>query len=188
MGCRVIAIVSKLLSDAGVEHALFKGWTAARHYAEPAHRPFGDTDILVAPEQRQRALDILAPLSRQPKPHGAQDNLTNEAMILELKYPENLSKVDLHFDVRRFCLSDAKTVLRRAEAVDICGRAVPLFCAEDLFKTLCLHMLGHGCWRALWLCDIAAALEKIDGDFDWQVCHLGDALAVNFNRLRLQIR
>jgi hypothetical protein len=42
--------------------------------------------------------------------------------------------------------------------------------AEDHLAFICLHMLRHGGWRPLWLCDIAAELESRPEDFDWTVC------------------
>src|SRR5207245_2918392 len=38
---------------------------------------------------------------------------------------------------------------------------------EDHLRLLCLHFLGHGAWRPLWLCDIGVALESRPPDFDW---------------------
>jgi hypothetical protein len=46
--------------------------------------------------------------------------------------------------------------------------------AEDHLRLLCLHMLGHGAWRPVWLCDIAAAIEALPEDFDWARCLRGD--------------
>jgi hypothetical protein len=47
--------------------------------------------------------------------------------------------------------------------------------AEDHLALLCLHMLGHGAWRPVWLCDIAAAVESVSSDFDWARCFPKDA-------------
>jgi hypothetical protein len=41
-------------------------------------------------------------------------------------------------------------------------------------RLLCLHMLGHGAWRALWLCDVAAAVEARPPTFDWDRFLWGD--------------
>ena len=38
---------------------------------------------------------------------------------------------------------------------------------EDHLRLLCLHLLRHGAWRPLWLCDVAAALESMPQNFDW---------------------
>ena len=45
--------------------------------------------------------------------------------------------------------------------------------AEDHFRLVAIHLLSHGAWRPLWLCDIAAMLEDLPQDFNWGRC-LGD--------------
>jgi hypothetical protein len=40
---------------------------------------------------------------------------------------------------------------------------------EDHLRILCLHLLRHGAWRPLWLCDVALAVEARESDFDWKV-------------------
>jgi hypothetical protein len=35
---------------------------------------------------------------------------------------------------------------------------------------LSIHLLKHGAWRPLWLCDIGAAVESLSDSFDWSVC------------------
>lgn len=48
--------------------------------------------------------------------------------------------------------------------------------AEDHFRLVAIHLLSHGAWRPLWLCDIAAMLEDLPQDFNWGRC-LGTNLA-----------
>lgn len=40
---------------------------------------------------------------------------------------------------------------------------------EDHLRILCLHLLRHGGWRPLWLCDVALALESRQANFDWEI-------------------
>jgi hypothetical protein len=35
---------------------------------------------------------------------------------------------------------------------------------------MCIHLLKHGAWRPLWLCDVAAAMESAAPNFDWELC------------------
>ncbi len=51
---------------------------------------------------------------------------------------------------------------------------------EDELRLLCIHMLRHGAWRPLWLCDIAAAIEAASSDFDWDYCVRGKGQQVNW--------
>jgi hypothetical protein len=47
---------------------------------------------------------------------------------------------------------------------------VKVLSPEDHLSMLCVHFLGHGGWRPIWLCDIAAAMESLTESFDWQTC------------------
>ena len=38
---------------------------------------------------------------------------------------------------------------------------------EDQVRLLCLHMLYHGVFRPVWLCDLGMTLESLPSDFDW---------------------
>src|SRR5205085_7561887 len=38
---------------------------------------------------------------------------------------------------------------------------------EDHLRLLSVHMLAHGAWRPIWLCDVAVALESSRSQFDW---------------------
>src|SRR5207244_784232 len=51
---------------------------------------------------------------------------------------------------------------------------------EDELRMLCLHMLRHSCWRPIWLCDVAAAIEGRSHDFDWDLCLAGTRRDANW--------
>jgi hypothetical protein len=51
---------------------------------------------------------------------------------------------------------------------------VPVLAPEDQLRHLCLHLWRHGASRPLWLCDIAAALESVPRNFDWEYFFRGD--------------
>jgi hypothetical protein len=55
------------------------------------------------------------------------------------------------------------------------GFPVRILAPEDHLRLLCLHMLGHGAWRPLWLCDLAVALEAGPAGCDWNRLLAGDA-------------
>jgi hypothetical protein len=50
------------------------------------------------------------------------------------------------------------------------GTEIRVMGAEDHLRILGLHLLKHGAWRPLWLCDVAAALESRHPNFDWNRC------------------
>ena len=41
---------------------------------------------------------------------------------------------------------------------------------EGHLALLSIHLLKHGAWRPLWLCDIGAAIESLPASFDWEIC------------------
>ncbi len=60
-------------------------------------------------------------------------------------------------------------VIAQSRLVDLDGVLVRIPSDEHHLRILCLHLLYHGAWRPLWLCDIGASIEQIDAEFDWDV-------------------
>jgi hypothetical protein len=137
--------VFRLLRAASVEAVLAKGWAAAGFYANPDLRPCGDIDICV------RAADL--PVAEQV-----------------LSSPEaNDCWVDLHkhfFEIGDRTIDELFT---RSTAITLGQEQIRILGLEDHLAFLCIHLLKHGAWRPLWLCDIAAAIESLPATFDWQV-------------------
>jgi Uncharacterised nucleotidyltransferase len=147
---RELATALTLLRSAGVEPLLGKGWAAAQLYAEPGLRPYGDLDLCVRPEQYAAARGVLM----RPAADGCG--------------------VDLH---RGFAWLDDRCLeelYARSRLIPMGDLQVRVLGPEDHLRLLCLHMLGHGAVRPLWLCDIGAALEVRPADFDWEYCLGGD--------------
>jgi len=147
---REVRLAFAALRDAGVEPVLAKGWAAARLYPESGLRPYGDIDLCVPPQQHDTASRIVARPS------------------------SGLSSVDLHpgfamLDDRSLTDLYTASVVTSLEGVDI-----RVLGPEDHLRYLSLHMLGHGAWRPLWLCDVAAALECLPSGFDWDNLLRGD--------------
>jgi hypothetical protein len=142
---RRITTAVGILRAAGIEPILAKGWAAARLYPEAGLRPYGDVDLWVPPPQR----------------HLARAALGTRA--------GHRCRVDLHHDFaqlgRRYEDVHERSRVERLGAIE-----VRVLGAEDHLALLCLHMLGHGAWRPVWLCDIAAAVESLPPGFDWGRC------------------
>ena len=147
---RRIATAVDILKSVGIEPLLAKGWAAARLYPEPGLRPYGDVGLWVPPHQRHLARAALG--TRAGRRCG----------------------VDLHHHFgplgRRY-----EDVYERSRVAHLRDVEVRVLGAEDHLALLCLHMLGHGAWRPVWLCDIAAAVEWVSPDFDWARCFPDDA-------------
>lgn len=135
------------LRAAGVEPILVKGWAAARLYPERGLRPYADIDLCVRAGQFEAA----------------------RAALWEALGHER-AEVDLHIGFARFGGGSAEEIYARSRLARLNGTAVRVPCAEDHLRVLSVHMLREGAWRALWLCDVAAAVESAGGDFDWDRC------------------
>jgi Uncharacterised nucleotidyltransferase len=144
---RQVAGAFRLLRAGGVDPILIKGWAIARAYPEAGLRPPGDIDLYVSPEQHVKARAVL-----------------NSAKCKEYW-------VDLdHDEITRFSDFGFAELFCRSEIVNLDGTEIRVMGAEDHLRILCLHLLKHGAWRPLWLCDVGAALESRSSSFDWDRC------------------
>ena len=138
--------VVPLLRSVHVDPVLIKGWAVARSYSDTALRPYGDIDLCV------RRSEYIAAADACRSPEGQR------------------YIVDLH---DRFDKSDGLStdeLYDRSQVASLEDAEVRVPCAEDHLRILSLHMLRHGAWRPLWLCDVAVALETRPVDFDWELC------------------
>ncbi len=138
--------VFRLLRNAGIQGLLAKGWAAARLYPDAALRPYGDIDLLVHPNDYKAAKEIL------DGPAAAD------------------CWVDLHKSFSEIDERDIDELFSRSVAVSLGQEEIRVLGPADHLALLCVHLLKHGAWRPLWLCDIAAAIESEPADFDWDLC------------------
>ena len=141
-----IAKVFRLFREAGLAGVLAKGWATAGLYSRRALRPYGDIDICVRPEQYKLAEEILS------------DPEANDCWV------------DLH---KRFSEIGDRTVdqlFERSRTVDLGAEQIRILGPEDQLALSCIHLLKHGAWRPLWLCDVGVAVESLPADFNWDIC------------------
>jgi hypothetical protein len=138
--------VFRILREEGIEPLLVKGWAVARLYPETVLRPFGDVDICVRPEQYRLAAEVLA--------RPAHERLW----------------ADLHAGFSELEDRGIDGLYARSELVKLGDTMVRVMGAEDHLGLLAIHLLKHGAWRPLWLCDIGACLESLPDRFDWGLC------------------
>jgi hypothetical protein len=151
---RAIVEAFALLRAAGVEPLLFKGWLAARLYPDPGLRPYGDIDLCVRSEDAGAAREALAPLEANVDLHvGLSPNREHSAALAD----EPLTRL-----------------FARSRLIPLNGAEIRVLAPEDHFALLCLHLAAHGAHPPLQLCDVAAAVELLADDFDWEVC-LGES-------------
>jgi hypothetical protein len=138
--------VFRLLRSESIEPILVKGWVAAALYPEAALRPYGDIDICVTAEDFKAAEAVLG------RPEASD------------------CWIDLH---KRFAeIGDRRTedLFSRTRLLPLDGEKIRTLSPEDHLALMAVHLLKHGAWRPLWLCDIGAAIETLPGDFDWDLC------------------
>ena len=145
---QIVQAITRLRS-AGVEPLLVKGWAVARLYPERGLRPYGDIDLCVRPDQYKVAAAALAAPAAETV------------------------MVDLHEGLRQLHRPSLDDVYRRSQLVPLGGVDVRILGPEDHLRYMCIHMLQHGAYRALWLCDIAVVLESLPEDFDWEYLRRG---------------
>ena len=138
------AQVFTYLRSAGVEPILGKGWAIARLYPERGLRPYGDIDLFMRPEEFERANTALL------------DRSAPAAAIDLQKGCRNLS-MDRTMD----------QVCERSQLVRLGNVDIRVLGLEDHFRLLCIHLLDHGAFRPLWLCDVALVMESLPESFDW---------------------
>ena len=138
--------VFRLMREAGIAALLAKGWAASRLYPDFALRPYGDIDLLVHPDDISRATDVLE---------------TPEASDCW---------VDLHKGFDEIDERSVEDLFNRSMQISLGSETIRVLSAEDHLALLSVHLLKHGAWRPLWLCDIGAALESISDSFRWDIC------------------
>ncbi len=73
-------------------------------------------------------------------------------------------------------------IVRRSRLMRLGATQVRALGAEDELRQLCGHFLRHSALRPLWLCDIAAAIEQLPADFDWDYFGSGDRWTAAWTR------
>lgn len=148
--------VFRLLRQAQVEAVLAKGWASAGSYYDRALRPYGDIDLCVRPEHFELAEDVLS----APEAHDCW--------------------VDLHKHFSEIDERKIDELFARSRTVSLGEEPIRILGLEDQLALSCIHLLKHGAWRPLWLCDIGVAIESVPATFDWDVCRGTNSTRANW--------
>jgi hypothetical protein len=138
--------VFRLFREAKIEGVLGKGWASAGMYSSRALRPYGDIDICVRAEHFKIAKELLS----DP---GASD-----------------CWVDLHEHFSEIDDRSIEQLFERSQIVALGQEQIRILGPEDQLALSCIHLLKHGAWRPLWLCDVGVAIETLPESFAWDVC------------------
>jgi Uncharacterised nucleotidyltransferase len=136
--------VFAVLRSVNVEPILIKGWAVARAYPQPALRPYGDIDLILRPRDHRTAIAAAS---------------------------KDLRDCQLDFHALPLELADRsiEELFSRSQLVMCADQQIRTLSPEDHFALLAIHLLKHGAWRPLWLCDLAVLLESAN-NFDWNLC------------------
>jgi hypothetical protein len=164
-----LAEVLGLLAARGLRAAPLKGPALAeRLYPDPALRPSGDLDVLVAPADLEAAVAALGaggfvlqrgPLERHARRHGHH---------LALSAP-GLAPLELHFRPLSAFSSDlpAAELLGRARPRRLAsGAEVLVLAPEDELVVLAVHAVEHQARRPGWILDLLLLLDATPA-LDW---------------------
>ena len=129
-----------------IEPVLVKGWSIGRLYPSKGLRPYGDIDICVRPDQYEKARALLDSSECKDCP------------------------VDLHDGFRNLDRQKVDDLFESTQLVRLGEVEIRVLLPEDLLRVVCVHLLRHGAWRPLWLCDVALLVESRPANFDWDRC------------------
>ena len=143
---RDIVAILTLLRQSGIEPILIKGWSIARLYPEKGLRPYDDTDLVIPRDLYSSVVELI-----------------QKQKISEFS-------IDLHRGLEEFDGANEEQFFEYSQLHTLREVAVRVPAPEDSLRLICLHLLHHGAFRPLWLCDVAISVESRTSDFDWDRC------------------
>jgi hypothetical protein len=165
---RALTRILAALGDAGVRTLLFKGSALAyTHYAQPWLRPRLDTDLLVALEDRARALAIIEHLGYEPATHFGGRLVTYQSPLKRVGPHGLIDGLDVHWRVANpqvFAhMFEFDELDRDAVPVPLPGAAARTPSAQHALLIACVHRVAHhaNSDRLIWLYDIRLLLDRM---------------------------
>ena len=166
--------VYRLLKDAGIRVAIFKGAVLAQMaYGEVSLRQAGDIDLLIDRAHFAEARSLLESLGYEMTPRLTDAQLASHlAFHCEIPFmrDEWFTIVDLHWGLspRSFVFGlDAASVMSRLQSVSLAGTTVETFCDEDMVLYLSMHGAKHLWHRMEWIVSLAE-LIRASNNLDWK--------------------
>ena len=156
-------LMAQCLEPNGAEHVFFKGPAlSARYYANPAHRPCRDLDLLV---QEDRVLEVVLRARGQGyEPYAVDGVQSHRDVIAWVKYSSVMPMlspsgvlVEIHksFDHGEGYL-DTAGMLARAEVIQTRDVNIRVLGTADLFTYMCMHHTRHFWSHLHWFSDLDA--------------------------------
>ncbi len=165
--------VMGVLEAASVQALAVKGPAlAVLAYPNAGLRPSVDLDILVSPDEAERAIGAMlcAGFKRTEIPIAdtPHRNIENEE---SLTGPDGHTVVELHWALLPLGHAVPTTfgeLWRSAQRVQLPTGSVRTLATDDLLLYLAQHGAKHGWERLMWICDIAMLVPRYS-DLEWEV-------------------
>ncbi|HWB61229.1 MAG TPA: nucleotidyltransferase family protein [Chthoniobacteraceae bacterium] len=138
-----------------------------RYYPNPSLRPMADCDLLIPPEERDRALEGLRAAGWQS---GGYEESLRHYSIEQWHPPHPMIQVELHWRSGiQATLHDDKMAWEASEETEFRGVPCRAFCPEDEIIHACRHGFN---WTPhtppmRWLADCAMIVRRRGADMDW---------------------
>ncbi|MFZ2119434.1 MAG: nucleotidyltransferase family protein [Pseudonocardiaceae bacterium] len=159
--------VHRVFGEAGIEWLVFKGPVLSDViYERPRSRDYSDLDVLVRPDEIERAVKVLTRNGAQnpPSEHPSRMRRLGRGELSLLLH--NGTLLDLHWDVinkaelrSRFAIS-ADHLFADSREVQLDGSTVRTFGEIDTILHLALHGCFSGADKLRYLLDLQQALKK----------------------------
>ncbi len=195
--------VVDLLESLGIRALPYKGPViAAQAYGDITARQFADLDVVFQQRDIQRADGAIREIGYAPRYPSLHSPNVQRTIPGEYTYihPARQTILEFHTEatLRHFPVPlRLPEFLERAVSVELGGKSVRTFCAEDALFVYCIHGTKDFWERLIWIADIAELLRShpvIDWDSAWRTAetlradrmlHLGLALATDVLEAKL---
>ncbi|HEY7185086.1 MAG TPA: nucleotidyltransferase family protein [Vicinamibacterales bacterium] len=174
LAVRELQVVLSALEGEGIEPIVFKGAALAHtHYAESWLRPRLDADLLIAPDRRAAAFDVLRRLGYSQPPTISGDLISYQTMFVRA-HPIGVEHVlDVHWKIGNpQAIAHALTyddLLSRAERVAVPDGSMRVVSPVDALLIACIHRVAHhhDTDDLIWVYDIHLIAGRLTVD-EWR--------------------
>ena len=161
-----LEFVATRLNEVGIVPLIAKGWAVAHFYSARYLRAYGDFDLCAPAGRYELARATLLRLTPTRSPESDMDDI-----FVDCGPDLGVCTIDLHknFDATAYT-PPVETLHARSTPAKAGSADIRLLAFEDHLRFVIMHLLKHGAWRPSGLCDVAAMVEAVPPDFDWDLC------------------
>ncbi|MEI6102817.1 MAG: nucleotidyltransferase family protein [Methanothrix sp.] len=164
--------IIKALSEHGIEAVPFKGPALSlMAYGDITYRSFSDLDIMVHKDDVLPAKDILISLGYKPQvcftPRQERNIMEN---VCEYNFvrenPSILVEIHWRFHTDFYSVPASQGIWSRLESINLEGKQIPSFSANDLVLVLSSHAARHEWTQIKYVSDFAGLISHRQIDWD----------------------